>query len=225
MKIPLCITLSLLSAGISSAQSYQASVESQDRGWVTNTNFADIGNTNFLVGNYNSVEYRNFFVFDLSDIEGEIINASLSLYAPPTVTYSSANSLEIFSLNYVTSTIPAERGFAQAGNTFSAIGNGTMLTYASINANTSTLTFDLNNPTALAALNSGSTFTLGGQVLSLDSNPNTVEYIFGNSQVPTGGINPMVLNLTVLPNGGAVPEVSTSMLALIAGFGLLRRKR
>lgn len=225
MKIPLCINLLFLSISISSAQSYQASVESQDRGWVTNTSFANVGNTNFLAGNYNSIEYRNFFVFDLSDVEGEIINATLSLFAPPTVTYSSSNAVEIFSLNYVTSSIPADRNSSQAGAVFSSIGNGTLLSYASVNASTSTLNFDLNTPAALAALNSGSIFTLGGQLLSLDSNPNTEEYIFGNSQVAAGGTNPMVLNLTVLPNGGAVPEVSTSMLALLAGFGLLRRKR
>jgi hypothetical protein len=225
MKTPLNIGLLFLSIGISSAQSYQASVASQDRGWVTSNSFANVGNTNFLAGNYNSIEYRNFFVFDLADVEEEIISASLSLFAPPTVTYSSANAVEIFSLNHITTSVPADRSFAQAGNVFSAIGNGTLLSYASINSSTSTLTFDLNSSAALAALNSGALLTIGGQVLSLDNNPNTVEYIFGNSQVAAGGTNPMLLNLTVLPNGGAVPEVSTSMLALLAGFGLLRRKR
>lgn len=225
MKNPLCISLFFLSIGLSSAQSYQASVESQDRGWVTSNSFANVGNTNFLAGNYNSIEYRNFFVFDLSDVEGEIISASLSLFAPPTVTYNSANGVEIFSLNHITTAVPADRNFAAASAVFSAIGNGTLLSYASINSSTNTLNFDLNSPAALAALNSGSIFTLGGQVLSLDTNPETVEYVFGNSQVPAGGTNPMVLNLTVLPNGGAVPELSTSMLALFAGFGLLRRKR
>lgn len=225
MKLPLLFTYFVCMASTALAQSYQASVESQDRGWVTNTSFANVGNTNFIVGNYNSIEYRNFFVFDLSDIDGEIISASLSLTAPSTITYSSANAVEIFALNYINETVPADRNNSFAANVFSSIGSGSLLSYASFNAVTTSATFDLNSPAALSALNAGGLFTLGGQVLSLDSNPNTVEYLFGNSQTPTGGSNPMVLNLTVMPNGGAVPEASTSLLALVAGFGLLRRKR
>lgn len=225
MKLPLLITLISCTGSIAFCQSYQASVESSDRGWVTTTSFANVGNTNFLAGNYNSIEYRNFFVFDLSDIDGEIISATLSLTAPSTVTYSSGNAVEIFSVNHINASVPSDRNSSAAAGVFTAIGNGTLLSYASFSSGTTAVNFDFNNPVALAALNAGGIFTLGGQVLSLDANPNTVEYIFGNSQTPSGGPNPMVLNLTVMPNGGAVPEASTSLLALVAGFGLLRRKR
>lgn len=225
MKLPLLITLFVSVGGAAWSQSYQASVESQDRGWVTPSNFSAVGNTNILAGNYNSTEYRNFFIFDLSDIDGEIISASLSLTAPSTVTYSSANAIEIFALNHINAVVPTDHGASQASMVFNAVSNGTLLGYSSFNSSTTSMSVNITNASVLAAMNSGGLFTIGGQVLSLDNDPNSVEYVLGNSQTPSGGPNPMVLNLTVMPNGGAVPEASTSLLALVAGFGLLRRKR
>jgi hypothetical protein len=163
-----------------------------DSGWYDSTGFHSSANDNYLVGFFDPNEYRNFFVFDRSTIEGTILSATFSAFNP-TSGFSSLDASETYSLFDVTTPIAALRaGGSGQFATFADLGTGTVFGSRSIsNANQGQSVDVTLNASALAALNATSGhYAIGGALTSIDGiDP---QYLFGF----TNGSLARTLNVT-----------------------------
>jgi hypothetical protein len=82
-------------------------LNSTDTGWYNNSGFHDSANTNYIAGDEEAMEFRDFFVFDLTGITGPIVSAELSLFNPcfPFPGYMSPNPSETYQVTNVTTAI------------------------------------------------------------------------------------------------------------------------
>ena len=197
------------------------------RGWyiddgIANGNPAFEKDRNYLVGDAASTPgiprqiNRNFFVFDLSDVIGEITGASLNLFNPANG-FSSQDAFENYAVFDVTTDITTlithTTGQVEGVAIYNDLGSGTqygahIATTADDNA---VVTVSLN-AAALAALNQTSgLFAFGGAITTLDQVENN-EYLFGFT-----GIGQRLGTQLVL-EGELVPEPNTAYLGGLSFF-------
>jgi hypothetical protein len=138
--------------------------------------------TNYIAGDLSGMEYRDFFVFDLSGVSGTIVNAALDIENPPGG-YVSADGSETWTVYDVNVTSIANLvGAIDNATSFNDIGSGT--SYGSANVVWTGVTTPVNvnlNASAVSALNSaiGGQFALGGRVTTIGALGD--EYVFGGS--------------------------------------------
>jgi len=211
---------------VASAQTYSYSQDSSHRGWVDENGYGSTINGNYISGSYSDTEYRNYFNFDFSGVVGLITQASLTLDVPAN-SYGSTDVSEIFALSLVDTTVDLSTGTINDIGFFNDLGDGSFVGSAAVAATTGgTITINLSQD-FIDRANQNGTVTIGGSVLSLSGTPGVAEYIFGNTQGSLAASpNPARINLTVDPNGAAVPEPSSTLLISLAGIGfIVRRKR
>lgn len=226
MKYTLSLLTLFCSVFTASAQSYNLNLGSIDRGWVKSTGQGNASNVNYITGNVSNSEYRSYFVFDLSAIDGEVTAASIMLTNPASVGFSSANANETFILRAVSSSIPLTGSAFTNLAIFNDLGDGDIFGSAVMDVTSNIMNINLNSDFLNAINTSGLQFVVGGSISTLDGDLATNEYVFGSTYYPLeADPNPVQLNLTILPGGGTVPETSTGLLGVIAGLSLLRRRR
>ena len=184
-------------------------IDAEVSGWVNfngETNGEDADTTNFISGNFesNGLQHCNFFVFDLSGVEGQVRSATLKLENPDDGFYSFDNdyfnksdyyTYYIMGINERESHIkssdmlPQNWSYPYTGiAAWSIISNGTPKIYGDVQVNETTngtiveINFnsegiaDLNS--FLESENSDGYYTLGGNIIK----PNVRElHIFSNT--------------------------------------------
>lgn len=145
-------------------------------GWWDETGFHDAGNTNYIAGVCgssdncfgNDLEVRNFFVFDLENVTGTILSASLSIGNDATQGYISPNPSSFFDVFAVLTPLD-ELTASDTGRTdiFGDLADGVLYASQQVSAadNGTQVIISLNND-AIAALNDaiGNSFAFGGAV-------------------------------------------------------------
>jgi hypothetical protein len=223
------------------------SLSATDSGWYAanglNANGDVSGFENYAVG-YDNGDFnpgqilRDFFVFDLSSVSGDITAATLDLYVPASGTdagpgYQSNNSSEEYLLTGTDSAISDLTGSYGAGDAtgqsiYDTLGTGTTYADVSIVPGDQGTTIDISlNSDGLAYLNANE----GSQVAFSGQNPNVVttnglELYFTYTN-PTdisvfSGTPEPTLDITFAPEP-ASPALMITGLAVI-GVALLRRR-
>lgn len=205
-------------------------ITANDSGWYDEkgVHLAEIDN--YIVGDLgflNSLEVRNFIVFDLTMIVDEILGASVQLYNPDNAVsflrgYASPDPTEIYQLYDVTTPI-ATLSASNAGSAgiaiFNEIGSGTVLGQQTVSAaDNGTIVSIALNPDGLMALNNarGGLFAVGGAITTLGTLGS--EFVFGFTTAPS---NPDVRQLEF----STVPEPATiALLGLGVVLGVHRRR-
>jgi len=203
------------------------------RGWV-----ADDGETNqltptnnYIAGdNESKITFRNVLAFDFSSVGPSVIitAAQLKLATGPATSFSStsttgspANS-ETYTLFDVSTDLATIAAGATPATTYADLGTGTTYgarTYTSADTNT-TQVITLNAAfLSYANAHLGGTVLLGGAITTLDTDANTHEYIFGNTQDTPAG------NTELLVTTAAAPEPCALVLAAAGMLLITRRTR
>ncbi len=207
-----------------SAQAVPIVIDAQDSGWYDDSGDHTATNQSFVAG-LRGVEYRNFFVFDLTPLVGEtILTAELRL-ENPVDGFESPDPSEIFALFHVDTPVPALIAGGQGGPvgqlTFDDLGTGT--SYGSVEITTAdngTIVRIPLNAAAISAL-SGTTglFAFGGAIATLQNDLLIREFAFGFSD--ENSTRQLVIN----PD--PIPEPSTALLLglglALTGWGARRR--
>ncbi len=145
-------------------------------GWWDETGFHDASNNNYIAGvcgssdscNGSDLELRNFFVFDLENVTGTILAASLSIGNDATQGYISPNPSSFFDVFAVLTPLD-ELTASDSGRTdiFGDLADGVLYASQSVSTadNGTQVIISLNND-AIAALNDaiGNSFAFGGAV-------------------------------------------------------------
>ena len=166
-------------------------IAATDTGWYDNSGSHSPTNTNYIVGDYNSV-YRNWMAFNLPTFTTPVTSAKLQIKA---YQYSSADPSETYELRDVTTPVSTLiAGGSGLTSIYNDLGDGTIYgsrNFTSADSN-QTVTFDLNSA-LVSALNakSGQAFALGGQITTLDST-NNGEYIYAFSFGSSGDVQLLV---------------------------------
>ena len=209
--------LFLISVSAESATVLQA----DDMGWYRNDGLHTPANKNYLAGDYNENEYRNWFVFDISGMSEYVDNAVLRAYMieePPLYAgYQSPDTWETWRLFDVATGIDSLVGGTGGPGAFNDLGTGTVygFTDVSLDDNGSFVEVNLNSH-ALSAINSASgLFAIGGAVVTLD-NP-LDERIFWFSD--------MDYRVELAVNSVPIPGTAILLFSGIIGMLSLKRKK
>lgn len=220
---PLLASPILLASLAISSHAATYSISTTDQGWIQSTGNHGSTNTNYIVGT-NPNTFRNFFIFTLPSIapNEEFVSATISIFNP-SGGYSSGDPTEHYTLSSVDYTAISTFFSNMSGNisAFNDLGDGTIFGEKDIDSTTNNQTINIAlNQAFLNAANSAlagsGQIALGGQITTLDADPNNTEYVFGYS----GGTA-----VTMTFTTAAVPEPSSAILVLIGAGGLLRRRR
>ena len=205
------------------AQTYSVSLGTSQRGWVGDDGTGNPGNGNYFTGELNGREYRNYFIFDLSEIYGQVLSAEISFEMPERGMISVDDS-ELFALREVNSYIGPDE--IADPSIFEDLGDGEVFGAAVISTGVTGVTVDLGSG-FIDLLNAGGlSVTLGGHLTSLDENHADSEYVFAFSNTNQDAEpSPVQLHLTVDLSGSAIPEPSSAVMLGFASLFLLRRQR
>ena len=153
-----------------------------DHGWYRDDGFHVPSNDNYFVGSNSNTEYRNFFVFDLSSVDLEIVSVQLVVFNGVNGYISSDPSETYTSFDVSTDPLVLIDG---TGGTAAFADLGTGVSYGSHVAtesdNGTFVTITLNS-SAVASANAaaGGVWALGGAITTLDNAPSP-ELLFGES--------------------------------------------
>ncbi|MEO0971929.1 MAG: hypothetical protein AAFX85_02455 [Pseudomonadota bacterium] len=164
-----------------------------DVGWCNEQGNHTPTNLNYLVGFDSVNEVRNFFVFDLSDVDGEIVEASLRIYNPVDGLRTD-EGVETYRVVDVSTDVETLRNGTGGVAAFDDLGSGTVLGEANalVRDINQTITVPLNAD-GLAALNAAEgEVALGGFLPNVNDSDVPIEYLFGFS-TGTAGLARLVL--------------------------------
>jgi hypothetical protein len=158
-------------------------LEHVGRSWYDELGEFNPLNDNYFAGNTSFKEYRNFFVFDLSSIDGEILSMQLEVFNPR-FGYFSNDPSETYGL-FDVSTDPQDL-IAGIGGIPAFVDMGTGVSYGT---HVATLvdegTFIIIPLNAFAVADAdamaGGLWAIGGAITTLDNEPETAEGTFGGS--------------------------------------------
>jgi hypothetical protein len=195
-------------------------VNATTRGSFDETNASTLSaSAAFLAGILNTVEYRDYFQFDVPVFTGTVTGATLLFANLPSNHAASDLGLPV----------TFEAAAVSGAPSFTAIGSGAA--YGSTSVDTDTPPSSLSvvlNALALSTIGSGSSFQVGGRITDLVTTPVLLDqYALGFTN-SGGRLSPTVtLEITTSDvTGGAVPEPSSLLLAASgAGLLFLRRRR
>ena len=158
-------------------------INSANRGWYDISGTHNVGNVNYLAGYYNGDTFRNYFMFDLPNSSGQLVDAQLLLNA---YEVDSTNGHVTFQLYDVTNAITQLTNVqASATNIYADLGSGTVYGGSDIYTNEfgQTAVFPLDQSFLAAAQAAGrGPIALGGAVTSLTgSSANQDAFTFSSS--------------------------------------------
>ncbi len=218
MTVMKATTIALGVVAITASAQAQVVIDTTDRGWYDNTGFHDPANDNYGVGNASRITVRNWFVFDLSTIDVEIVALQLRALNPVDGFFSE-DAFETY-VNYdVTTNLTGLINGLGGVSAYIDLGSGTV--YASYDAsksdNGTIIVIDLN-AAAVADANAaaGGRWGIGGAITTLNGGD---EFLFGF----TGGFpgNPADTQLVVI----LIPAPGVLALLGLAGLvGPTRRR-
>jgi len=219
----------VLATFVCTIPAYGVTIDATDRGHYEDDGDHDSTNTNYIVGEVpsGSVQYHNFFVFDLSSVSGTIISAELRL-RNPAGGFSSTDATETYEIFDVsTSTATLTGGGAGLVAVYADLASGTMYASQVVSAadNGTTIVIPLN-AAAISDLNAASGLFAFGGVLTTTVVGGANEFLFGLTGSPSVLADTQLVVTT--DETAAVPEPSTFVLAALGllglGFIALRRK-
>jgi hypothetical protein len=227
---PIVLGLTLLGMLLAPAVARADVINAIDSGWYSEAGAHTAQNQNYLTGDLSGSGRRSFFVFDLTAVANEIVNASVQLYNPDNALpalrgYVSPDATETFRLYDVSTPVASLTASSAAGPAgvavFDDLGSGSVFgeRVVSVADNGTTVSVALNAD-GLAALNAarGGLFALGGALTSLGAFGD--EYVFGFSVALD---NPDIRRLE-FRTIEAVPEPATIALLGLAGVFAARRR-
>ncbi|MBL8202014.1 MAG: thrombospondin type 3 repeat-containing protein [Chromatiales bacterium] len=192
-----------------------------DRGNYRDTGEHFPANTNYAAGyvyltsggTYFETTTRNFLVFDLSGLNGTVLNATLRLYNPP-LGYLGTDPSETYVVYDVTTAIPALTAGTGGIAAYIDLGSGLTLgsrTIASSEVDQDIAVF-LNSPTAVAYLTAGlgSTIALGGAITTITGS-GSGQSVFGTTQDLPLSSTTLTLRVDITPtpddlDGDSIPN-------------------
>lgn len=210
------VFMTLTIGGVAQATSYE--LNAIDSGWWNSDGGHISTNSNYIAGRIGSLEYRNFFVFDLSGVSGTVTSASLQLFNPSTG-YVSPDANEMYTLYDVSTSITAlTTGGSGQTAIFTDLGTGTTYGSVSVSSGDNGQLVEITlNGNGLAALNGATgSFAIGGALTSLSGS--STQHVFGWTHLgnPT---KKLFLETGELSQTQPVPEPSTLVL-VGSGLGL-----
>lgn len=151
-----------------------------NHGWWSDARPNTDTNANYMTGTLGGVRRRNFFVFDLSAVDGEIVGARLDVTRGREVNTEATETVELFDVSTTAATLAA-RGNPSA-SVYADLGSGTsygIFDIATGGSPTEILRFDLN-AAAVADLNAavGGYWAVGGSLITNDG----ADSVFGMTQ-------------------------------------------
>ena len=159
-------------------------INSANRGWYNNLGNHIASNPDYLVGDDSVNLYRNFFVFNLPVLSGQLAAAELLVNSYTDV---SPTGFETYQLYDVTNSITVLTNNASvATNVYADLGSGVVYGGRNIYVSESGLISSIplyGSFLGAALANSGGRIALGGALISLNPAP-TTEYLFGGSVGP-----------------------------------------
>lgn len=212
MEMRKCLLMFVLMSFATLSHAGLIELEATDAGWYNDQGLHQSNNTNYLVGHLNGFpndfSFKNFLVFDLSSINGDITSATLELF-----TYDIVGALTYNIYDTLTPVDILTTGGTGLVNIYNELGSGTYWGGIDLSENQSnqTIQIQLNN-TALTKLNGlDNSFALGGSYETTNSNTN---YAFGVS----GNLSIAKLILDVSPL--AVPQPNALILLCLGLLSL-----
>jgi hypothetical protein len=209
----------IVGLGAASAHAVPIAIDAEDSGWYDDGGDHTAANQNFIAG-LRGVEYRNFFVFDLTSLVGEtIVTAELRLelsYGDAfEAGFESPDPSETFALFDVGTPVPALTAGGPGGPVgqlvFDDLGKGT--SYGSVEITTAdngTIVRIPLNAAAISALAGGvGLFAFGGAITTHQNDLLIREFAFGWSD--ESSTRQLVINPDPIPEPGT---------ALLLGLGL-----
>lgn len=191
-------------------------INTTDRGWYDDTGFHDPENDNYIVGNFGDFTWRNWFVFDLSTIDVQIVALQLRALNPVDGFFS-GDAVETY-VNYDVTTNLTDLVDGLGGlPAYDDLGSGTVYSSyeASESDNETIIVIDLN-AAAVSDANAaaGGLWGIGGAITTLNGGD---EFLFGF----TGGGNDADTQLvvTLIPAPGVL-----ALLGLAGLVGPTRRR-
>ena len=194
-------------------------IDATDRGWYDHTGFHNPPHLNYVVGNSDFDTFRNWFVFDLSTIDVEIVALQLRAWNPADGFFSGHDETYV-NYDVTTNLTDLMNGGVGGLAAYEDLGSGTV--YASYDAsnadNGTSIVIDLN-AAAVADANAahGGLWGIGGAITTLNGGD---EYLFGFTG---GNLADTQLVVTLIP-GGDCPwdldndgNVGTGDLILLLG--------
>jgi hypothetical protein len=205
------------------AQAYVVTLDAVDRGWYSadtgNSGYHEQGTQNYLVGQLTDLyttEYRNFFVFDLTDYIGTIASATLRV-----------NSYEVLGNNYnfelhnvATNISDLVLSQSNQSTIFADLADGATYGNATISQQYTVVDIPLSSgflDVANGITGDDHRIALGGILANITSSDN--QLVFSGSDGPLSDTQ-LILQI--------VPEPGTFVLALLAAASVLalnRRRR
>ncbi len=161
-------------------------INAADSGWYDNSGNHSADNQNYIVGDLGGTIYRDFFVFNLPGLSGQLVDAELLLNSYTNV---SPTGVETYQLYDVTNSITELTNDASgATGIYADLGSGVV--YGGRNVYVSESGFIASLPLngsflAAAQTNSGGRIALGGALTSLNPVPTTEDLFSFSYGYPT----------------------------------------
>jgi hypothetical protein len=201
------------------AQAATVTLFAQDLGSYDSSGNGSSSQSNYIVGgNDNPTEFRNFFVFDLSNITDKIVGASLDVFNMPGG-YVSDDTSEIYQISEFSGSISDLTSGTGGIATFNDLGSGQVFgTREIFNDESDTIISTSFGSDGLVALSAASgLFAVGG---ALTSYSNGIEAIFvsaasGGPEPPESVIPTLTLEtVSTIPIPAALPLFASAIFGL-----------
>lgn len=170
-----------------------ALVSNVDSGWYAGNGTHSSSNTNYIVGYENN--YRAFFGFDVTGLQGRVQSASLQLFTYDVSSPQGSETIQLFDVTTAASTVFAGGTNAAVWND---LGSGTLYGSATVSGSQDNTLINVSlNSNAVSAINaSGQYFLIG--VSNATQNANSAgEYLFGFSGFTSSNALQLTVTTTV----------------------------